>query len=65
MISFSAGTEPGVESELIDLGSVAFTRLRELDDEALHQSLLQVVERTRRLRATYRSGNPTGGERID
>ncbi|UUV34827.1 hypothetical protein NQK81_15690 [Amycolatopsis roodepoortensis] len=65
MSSFSASTEPDIESALIDLDAVSFTALRELDDEAFRQSALHVVERTRRVHARYRSGGQTGGERID
>ncbi|MBE1579809.1 hypothetical protein ACFORH_35820 [Amycolatopsis roodepoortensis] len=65
MSSFSASTEPDIESALIDLDAVSFTALRELDDEAFRQSALHVVERTRRLHARYRSSNGSGGERID
>lgn len=62
---FSTRTEPDIESELIDLDGVSFTRLRELDSEALRHSLQHVVERTRRVRARYRSGAGGTGERID
>lgn len=65
MNSFSADTEPGVESELLDLDAVPFTTLRELDSEPLHRSLGQVVERTRRVAARYRSTTSSTGERID
>ena len=61
----SSGTGPGIESELIDLDGVPFTKLHELGDEPLRQSIHHVVERTRHLRATYRSGNASGGERVD
>jgi hypothetical protein len=60
-----ADLEPGIESQLIDLDAVPFTRLRDLDTEALRRSQRHVVERTRGLRARYRSGNASGGERID
>lgn len=65
MNSFSADIEPGIESELIDLDAVPFTRLRELDSEPLRRSLGHVVDRTRRVAARYRSTNQAGGERID
>lgn len=65
MNSFSA-TEPDIESALIDLGAVPFSALRDLDSEALRHSAHHVVERTRHVRARYRSTNNTGGgERID
>jgi hypothetical protein len=65
MNSFSADIEPGFESELIDLADVPFTALRELDSEPLRRSLGHVVERTRQVRAAYRSGGTGAGERID
>jgi hypothetical protein len=65
MTLFSSETEPGVESELVDLGDVAFASLRELDGEVLRQSMGHVVDRTRRLRPGYRSNGSGGGERID
>jgi len=61
----SSGTEPGVESSLLDLEQVPFTKLRELDDEILRNALHHVVERARLVRAPYRSSNASGGERID
>ncbi|WP_173426383.1 hypothetical protein [Amycolatopsis orientalis] len=65
MSSFSASTEPDIESALIDLDAVSFTALRELDSEAFRHSAHHVVERTRHVHARYRSQNATGGERID
>lgn len=61
----SSGTGPAIESELIDLDGVPFTKLRELGDEPLRRSLHGVVERTRHLRAAYRSSGASGGERVD
>jgi hypothetical protein len=61
MNSFSAD----IESELIDLDAVPFTKLRELDSEPLRRSLVQVVERTRCVNARYRSQDDGSGERID
>ncbi len=65
MSSFSADTEPDIESALLDLDAVSFTALRELDGEAFRHSARQVVERTTLVRARYRSGTGGGGERID
>jgi hypothetical protein len=61
----SAASESGIESELINLDGVPFTKLRELTDESLHRSMHRVVEHTRCLRAPYRSASSTAGERID
>ncbi|EME53019.1 hypothetical protein [Amycolatopsis decaplanina] len=66
MSSFSASTEPDIESALIDLDAVSLTALRELDSEAFRHSAHHVVERTTLVRARYRSDNNSGGgERID
>ncbi len=61
----SSDTEPGIESELVDLEAVPFTKLPERDDETLRRSLSHVVERTNRVQARYKSSNAGGGERID
>lgn len=58
-------TEPGVESELIDLDDVSFSRLRELEGAALRRSLAHVLERTASVSARYRSTTNSAGERID
>ncbi|WP_410664908.1 hypothetical protein [Amycolatopsis sp. lyj-84] len=65
MSSFSASTEPDIESALIDLDAVSFTALRELDSDAFRHSERHVVERTTHVRARYRSGSNGAGERID
>jgi FXSXX-COOH protein len=59
MESFSAGTESGVESELIDLGAVSMTTLRELDDTAFRAALRHVVQQAAHPRVT--SGGTEGG----
>ncbi|WP_434446519.1 hypothetical protein [Lentzea sp. E54] len=61
----SSGWEPDLESALLDLEGVPFTRVRELDGDLLRQSLRHVVERAGLVRAGYRSSSPSGGERID
>lgn len=61
----SSGTEPGVESDLLDLERVPFTKLRELDGETLRSALRHVVERAHLVQAPYRSSTASGGERID
>jgi len=61
----SAGLEPDLESALIDLEGIPFTRLRELDGDLLRRSLRHVVERAACVSAGYRSSNASGGERID
>jgi FXSXX-COOH protein len=50
MNSIPVDAEPDVESELVDLGAVPLTVLRELDHAALHRAMRRVVERTRALR---------------
>jgi hypothetical protein len=46
MDSFSVDMESGVESELIDLGAVSMTVLRELDDTMFRQALRHVMQQT-------------------
>ncbi len=60
-----ADTEPGIESQLIDLSAVPMTHLRGLNSSALRQAMTSVLERTGRLwdvRANDAGGH---GERID
>jgi hypothetical protein len=46
MDSLPADTESGIESELIDLGTMSMTVLRELDDTAFRQALRHVMQQT-------------------
>lgn len=66
MSQFSVDMESGVESELIDLGAVSMTVLREWDDEVLRKALRHVLQRTEypRVTAGGGSGDP-GAERVD
>lgn len=61
----SADTEPGIESELIDLSGVSLDRLRNLDDSLLDRALHRTLDHTTRLRGGRRSGTDGAGERID
>lgn len=61
----SPGTEPGVVSDLLDLDSIPFTSLRDLENESLRNALRHVVDRTSHVHALYPSVNGAGGERID
>ncbi|HEY0450703.1 hypothetical protein [Actinophytocola sp.] len=61
----SAETDHGIESELIDLGTIPFRELRTLDSSSLHQAVQHVVDRTSQVRILSRSGNNGGGERVD
>ncbi|MFD2416657.1 hypothetical protein [Amycolatopsis pigmentata] len=63
----AARTEPGIESRLVDLDGVSLTELRELRGETIREATNHVVDRTLRLRARYRSGDPAAGtgERVD
>lgn len=61
----SANTEPGIESELVELDGVPFTSLRQVGGEVLRQSMIGVVARAERVQARYRSGSTTAGERVD
>lgn len=61
-----ADTDPGIESELIDLSTISLDRLRVLDSTALQHAVHRVVERTGRLRGVRRSDNEgSQGERVD
>lgn len=61
----SSGSQPGIESKLIDVDRVPFTKLRDLDGEILRDSVRHVVERAGLVRVVRRSTNSSGGERID
>src|SRR3981081_589176 len=61
MNSIPVDAEPDVESELVDLGAVPLTVLRELDHAALHRAMRRVVERTRALRVIRASNGAQGG----
>jgi hypothetical protein len=63
MDPFSADTESGVESELIDLGAVSMTVLRELDDTGLRQALGHVMQRTAHPQVT--AGGDSAWKQID
>lgn len=56
MDSLSANQESGVESELIDLGAVSMTVLRESDDTVLRQAVRQVMQQTAHSPATVFAG---------
>jgi FXSXX-COOH protein len=60
----SADTDPGIESELIDLSGISLDRLRDLDNTALRQAMNRALDRTTRLRSRM-SSQEGGGERID
>ncbi|MGH3974579.1 MAG: hypothetical protein ACRDS9_14805 [Pseudonocardiaceae bacterium] len=64
MDSFSADIETGVESELIDLGAVSMTTLRELDDTVFRQALRHVMQQTAHPQVTV-GGNTDHAVRID
>jgi FXSXX-COOH protein len=61
----SADTEPGIESELIDLSAVPLDRLRELNSSALCESMHHVLDRTASVRYVRRTTTNGGGERVD
>jgi hypothetical protein len=61
----STGAEPDIESELIDLDGVPFTKLSDVNGEALHRSMFRVMERTLRIRKLHRTNAGGNGERID
>jgi hypothetical protein len=61
----SADTEPGIESELIDLSTIPLDRLRVLNSSVVQEAMRHVLERTGRHRSVRRSGESSTGERID
>jgi len=61
----SSSTEPPIESELLDLDAIPFTKVRDLEGDDLRRSTRHVVERTSQVRARYHSANAGAGERID
>lgn len=61
----STDTDPGIQSELIDLSTVSFDRLRGLNSSVLHQAMGHVLERTSRLRGKRCTDHDGAGERID
>jgi FXSXX-COOH protein len=64
MDSFSAGMESDIESELIDLGTVSMTALRELDDTVFRQALRHVMQQTAHPKVID-SGSGGGTGRVD
>jgi hypothetical protein len=64
MDSCSAEKELGVESELIDLGAISMTALRELDDTAFRKALRHVTRQTAQPRVAA-GGEGGGAERVD
>lgn len=63
MDSFSADMESGVESKLVDLGTVSMTMLRELDDTVFRQALRHVMQQTEHLQVTEASEPPVDCDR--
>lgn len=63
MDSRSAGAEPGFDSELIDLGMVPLTVLREMGGAGFQQRLRRVLQHAAHPRVSV--GGSSGGERID
>jgi hypothetical protein len=65
MTTFPADVEPAIESELIDLSSVSFAALRDLDTPAFHGALRRAVKRAGQVRYTSMTNSQGGGERVD
>jgi hypothetical protein len=64
MDSFSADIESGVESKLVDLGTVSMTTLRELDDTVFKQALRYVMQQATHTQV-IRDGSSPDAERVD
>jgi hypothetical protein len=63
---FLSGTESGVESEVVDLGSIPLKVLRGLNDTVLDRALRHVVEQTGHVWvAAEEEQPPPDGARID
>lgn len=58
MDSFSVDMESDIQSELIDLGAVSMTVLRELDDAVLRQALWHVMKQTAHPQVTASGPDP-------
>lgn len=66
MNQFSADTESGIDSELIDLGAISMTALRELNDPMFKKALRQVMQQASHPQVTIGGGSGGGGgERVD
>lgn len=63
MDSFSVDTGRDIESDLIDLGAVSMTTLREMDNPVFRQALCAVLQQTVRPQVTV--GGGSGAERVD
>lgn len=50
------GTEPGVESQVVDLGALPLSMLRVIDGAALRRSLLHVAAQARYARISSEHG---------
>lgn len=61
----SPGTDGdmGIESELLDLGSVSLTRLRTLDGNRMRTALRHAVERVSHIQVT--ASGSQGAKRLD
>jgi hypothetical protein len=64
MDQFPVDVEPAVESQLIDLGEVPLSALRELDGAMLHRSLRYAVNKTKYLLISA-AGEPPSERPID
>ncbi|MDA3626593.1 hypothetical protein OU415_14190 [Saccharopolyspora sp. WRP15-2] len=60
----SLNAEPGISSELVDLGAISLPELRTLKDSTLHRSLRHVVQQTADI-GVIPSPPGEGGERVD
>ncbi|MGH3899077.1 MAG: hypothetical protein ACRDTA_12690 [Pseudonocardiaceae bacterium] len=68
-LDVAADTEPDIESELIDLGAISMTALRQVDDTAFRRALRHVMEQAAHPHVTVGGGSGGGGsgegERVD
>jgi hypothetical protein len=55
--------QPGIKSELLDVGALSLSELRTLDAAALHRSLRHAVERTAHIPVT--ASGSQGAKRVE
>jgi len=60
-----ADTDPGIESQLIDLSAISLARLRGLNSSAVRHAMHHALERTGRPRDIRLNEDGTAGERVD
>ncbi|QKV78424.1 hypothetical protein [Amycolatopsis sp. Hca4] len=60
-----SGREAGIESELLDLGEVPLSKLRNLDGDELRNALSHAADRAAFIPVTASGSGAGGAERVD